>query len=105
MGGGGLLQQAGDEVFLQQPDVLGKEGDEHLEGEPLGATGRGTPRLTRRLKHFARPAAASRVTADVVVVEDGLGLAGEEERQRAEVLGQVHEGDLADGESICVSKS
>ncbi len=94
--GVGVVEQAGDEVFRQQADVLREQSDEHLEDETLGdgAFDAAFDELVEALRQTGGGVAGD---SDVVVVEDGLGLAGEEEGERAEVFGQIDQRDLADG--------
>ena len=95
-----VVEEVGDEIFSQQVDVFGEEGDEHLQDEALGDRARhGGARSgrTRRLKQAASVSAASRVTATRSLLKVGLWSPGNEEGERAPAGGQFGEGERVHG--------
>lgn len=91
-----LVEETRDEIFFEEPDVFGKEGDEHLEREAL-REGAGDAALDEFVEAAGELGGGFAGDGDVIVGEDGRGLAGEEKRERAVSGGQIGERDAADG--------
>ena len=94
----------GDKIFGQKANVLGEEGDEELQDEPL----------RQRALHLALDELVEGVSQGVgglagdgfaVVAEAGLARLREEKGQRPPAAGQLGQGERVLGESSCVSKS
>lgn len=94
--GGDVGEELGDEVFGQEVDVFGEEGDEDLEDEALGG-GLVHAALAQAAEAGGKAVGSFAGDGDAVVVEDGLGLAGEEEIEGAVVVGKGGEFGDADG--------
>ena len=97
-----LIEQAGEEVAFEQPDVLGEEGDEELEREPLCGLVFDAPRH-EAVENEGEMVGGLTSDGFVVVAEDGCFVGGEEECQRAEAFGELVERDPIDrGEDVLV---
>ena len=91
-----FVEQTGDEVFVEQVDVFREKRDEHLEREALGQRAPDAT-LDEFVEALGKAGGGFARDGDVIVVEDGLWLAGEEKGERAEMLREINEGDAPDG--------
>ena len=81
-----VVEEVGDEILWQQVDVLGKEGDEHLQDEALGHAGAARRRALwadQALEAVGQRVGGFAGDGDAVVVEGGLVVAGERGRRAA----------------------
>ena len=91
-----LFEEPRDRVLVQQADILGKEGHEHLQDESLrsDAVHLAGYQLIEANRQSVGGLAGDRL---VVVAEDRLLVGRKQERQRSPTVRQLGQGEAIDG--------